>query len=440
MSATVTPLRTRKPTGRTGFPRILVEGGDKAGKSWSLAKLSASKKVGRTAVLILGEHESQWDEYGKIPGTRFEIALHDGTWSSIMSFVEWAKAEAAKDHAAGKPPFVLGVDSITAEWEGLKDWASLRCRGSKKNRDILEQDPDAQIDVSSNYWNDARARHRALMSLLLTFPGIVVLCARGSEVTLFENGQPVANKKTWSVESEKNLPYDVSVHVRLSRDARPLLVSAASVHHGIRPGIDKPKPLGDDWSLEEVIFDFLGLDAGRAQAGNFAEFKQERTAEEIRDEALQTTTTPERLRDLYREAAASKQLMVEVENGTGDMEVLGKLLVRLANERKLQAEQGNGGEQPQTRAPGAPAPAGPSGQQPPAGAAPAEVVTDTDWMNNLCSDRIPAAATAADLDSLRQEVAAKQQAGQCTETDAADILGLIGTRVDELTGGGERAA
>ncbi len=353
------PARTRKPTGRTGYPRILVEGTDKSGKSWSLAKLSASPRVGRTVVAVLGESESQWDEYGKIAGTRFEIGLHDGTWASIMSLVEWARDEAAKDAAGNKPPFVLGIDSITAEWEGLKDWASLRARGSKKNRALLEQDPNAEIDVTPNFWNDARARHRALMRILLTFPGIVVLTARGSEVTLFKNNQPVAGQKAWSVEGEKNLPYDVSVHVRLSRDARPLLVSAASVEHGIRPGIDKPKPLGDDWSLDQIIFDYLKLDAGNAQVSAFSEFRQERTAEEIRDEALQTTTTPERLRDLYREAAASKQLLVELENESGDMEGLGNLLGRIGKERSQPA----GAAAPQTRRPVDAAPAASAVQQ-----------------------------------------------------------------------------
>ena len=35
-------LKTRKPTGRAGWPKILVEGTDKAGKSWSLALINRS--------------------------------------------------------------------------------------------------------------------------------------------------------------------------------------------------------------------------------------------------------------------------------------------------------------------------------------------------------------------------------------------------------------
>jgi len=332
MGDTVT-LKTRKPTGRTGWPIVLVEGGDKAGKSWSLAALSASPKVGRTVVLVLGESESRWDEYGRIPGARFEIAEHDGSWASLMSVAEDAKAEAVKASEAGEPPFVLGIDTMTAVWEGLKDWASLRARGSKKNKALLQQDPNAEIDVTANFWNDARKRHRALMRILLTFPGIVVMIARGSEVTLFQNGQPVLGRKTWSVETEKNLPYDASMHIRLSRDSRPLLVSVSSVECSIRPGVDPPRRLPDDWSLESVVFDTIKLDPASAEAREFVEFRQERTAEEIRDEAVKGGAKPERIRELYREAAASKQLAVEVENESGRAEPLKDILIRLGRER-----------------------------------------------------------------------------------------------------------
>ena len=326
-------LKTRKPTGRAGYPKILVEGGDKAGKSWSLAQLSASPKIGRTAVLVLGEDESRWEEYGKIPGSRFEIIEHDGRWTSIIAAVEDAKEEAAAARDAGELPFVLGIDTMTAVWEGLKDWASLRARGSKKNRALLAQDPDAEIDVTSNYWNDARARHRALMRHLLTFPGIVVLIARGSEVTLFQNGQPVAGRKTWSVEGEKNLQFDVSVHVRLSRESRPLLVSASGVHCMIRPGIDPPKRLPDDWSLESVIFDMLKLDAAQAEVRDFTEFRQELTPEQVRDEALDKKADFERIKELY--AYANKAFpAIALTNETGDDEPLLQILKRVGDERR----------------------------------------------------------------------------------------------------------
>lgn len=114
-------LKTRKPTGIVPWPLILLEGGEKVGKGWQLALLSASDKVGRTVLIDL--NEGAWDEYGLIPGTRFEIAEHDGTWASLMGVITDAKAEAqlARDH--GSKPFVLGIDGMTAEWDLLKDWA-----------------------------------------------------------------------------------------------------------------------------------------------------------------------------------------------------------------------------------------------------------------------------------------------------------------------------
>ncbi len=327
-------LKTRKPTGRAGWPKILVEGTDKAGKSWSLAQLSASPKVGRTAVLVLGEDETRWDEYGKIPGARFDIMLHDGTWASILDAVQEAKAEAAAARDAGELPFVLGIDTMTAVWEGLKDWASLRARSSKKNKAILAADPDAEIDVTSNYWNDARGRHRALMRHLLTFPGIVVLIARGSEVTLFQNGQPVAGRKTWSVDGEKNLQFDVSTHIRLSREDRPLLVSSSGLACQIRPGIDPPRRLPDDWSLESVIFDMLKLDAATAEVRDISTFRQELTPEEVRDEALKPTTDFKRIRELY--AYANKAFpAVELISETGDEETLLAILKRAGDDRLI---------------------------------------------------------------------------------------------------------
>ena len=271
-------LKTRKPSGAVPWPMILLEGAEKSGKSWAAATLSASEKVGATYWVDLGEGSD--DEYGAIPGVRYEIVEHDGSFRQLVENVEEVRAIAAKAAEAKEPPVVLVVDSMTAEWDLLKEWAHQRAKGSKANQKLLQSDPLAEINISMNYWNDATARHRKLMTLLLTFPGIVVVTARGKDIAAVDDaGKPVQGGKDYRVEGNKNLAYDATVWVRMSREHGPLIVGARSVHHGVRPGIDRPKPV-QDFSLEWLIFDVLKCDPNQAQVrslptGDLAKAKAE---------------------------------------------------------------------------------------------------------------------------------------------------------------------
>lgn len=328
-------LRTRKPTGCVPWPLILVEGGEKSGKSWTLAVLSASPRVGQTYWIDMGEGSA--DEYGAVPGSRYLVVEHDGTFSAVYQAVEAVYAEARRAADAGEPPVVLGIDSMTAEWDLLKDWASLRARGSRSNKEKLAKDPLAEITVSQNYWNDSLSRHRKLMRLLMTFPGICVVTARGKLVSAVDGkGTPIEGQKTYRVEGQKDLAFDASCWVRLSRDAKPIVVGARSVHSGIRPGIDPPKELPDDWSLEWLIFEALKCDPTNAHVRDLVDLKPDRTPEQVRDEAIVATTSPARLRELYGEA--KKDLAVMVPNEDGSEEELGGLLIRLGKARAAAAQ------------------------------------------------------------------------------------------------------
>lgn len=255
-------LTTRRPTGAVPWPVVLLEGPEKCGKSWAAAVLSASDKVGATYWIDLNEGAD--DEYGAIPGVRYEIVVHDGSFRQLVEKVEEIRAVAAKAAEAQEPPVVLVVDSMTAEWDLLKEWAHQRAKGSQANQKLLRSDPLAEINISMNYWNDATARHRRLMTLLLTFPGIVVLTARGKETAAVDDsGKPVNNGKDYRVEGNKNLAFDATVWVRMSRDHGPMIVGARSVHHGVRPGIDQPKPT-KDFSVEWLVFDVLKCDPTKA--------------------------------------------------------------------------------------------------------------------------------------------------------------------------------
>lgn len=331
-------LQTRKPTGVVPWPLILIEGGEKTGKSYACAVLSASRKVGRTLWLDWGEGAA--DEYGAVPGARYEVIEHDGSWASIMGQVTAAREEAQRARDAGEPPVVLVIDSVTCEWESLKDWASDRARTQKANREKLQRDPNAEVTVSMNLWNDAASRHRRLMTLLMTFPGIVVLTARGGDVAAVEGGKPVEGKKSYRVEGHKSLAFDASMWVRLSRESRPVVVGARSVHAGVRPGIDPAQVLASDWSLEWLVFDVLKCDPAKAHVRDLTEPKSDvLTPEQIRDEALETTTDFARIRELYAIADRHYQDVILM-GETGDDEPLLRILKRIGDERRGKPVQG----------------------------------------------------------------------------------------------------
>jgi hypothetical protein len=173
------------------------------------------------------------------------VLEHDGTFAQIYEQVLAVTAEAARAKAAGEPPVVLVIDSITDVWNGLKAWVDERHRRSPAGQAALRKDADAELKPTQNLWNDANSRHRRLMSKLMTFPGIVVITARGKEVTEVKDGKPVQGSKVWSVETQKDVPYDATLWLRMFRDQRPIVIGARSVHAGIRPG-EEPQPIAED--------------------------------------------------------------------------------------------------------------------------------------------------------------------------------------------------
>lgn len=247
-------LKTRKPTGIPPWPLILIEGPEKSGKSWAAAQFTASDRIGSAYWLDLGEGAA--DEYIAIPGAKYEVIDHDGTWFDIIGQVREVEAIAA----ASEKPVVLIIDSMTAEWDMIKDWISTRAKESRSARKKLAEDPNAEIKPSMNLWNDAATRHYDLMRILMKFPGIVIMTARGKETAALDaDGRPIEKAKDYRVEGHKNLPFDASMWIRLSRDDHPQVIGLRSVKAGIQPGVDRPIKRAD-LSIEQVVFDVLGLD------------------------------------------------------------------------------------------------------------------------------------------------------------------------------------
>lgn len=315
---TTPTIKTRRPSGKVPWPCILLEGEPKAGKSFAAAQLSGSDQVGTTYWIDLDEGAA--DEYGAIPGVRYQVVEHDGSYAAVLAAVKAVKAEAARAQAAGEPPVVLVIDTLSAVWDTLKDWANGRARKARVNQKRLAEDPNAEIVISQNLWNDAGSRWNALVLPLLTFPGIVVLIARGKEVVAIDdNGRPVEGKKEWRVEVRKNFEFSPTVWVRMQREAGATVIGARSVHVGIVPGKDKAKPVTDPKAkerlLEWLIFDALGVDPGTAHARDLRKFHAgELTAEEKAapdGEKIQQHATP-----VSQRAASSRPASPAEDNET----------------------------------------------------------------------------------------------------------------------------
>ncbi|WP_052441327.1 AAA family ATPase [Streptacidiphilus anmyonensis] len=251
-------LKTRKPTGLVPWPFLLIEGEEGAGKTYAAAKFSASRRIGPTYWVDLAEGSA--DEYAAIDGARFEIVDHDGTFRDIREQIEAVHAEARRAAAAKAPPVVLVLDTATALWRMLTTWTHERARRSRSNARTLAADPDAPIEVAMNLWNDANERWQQVLYLLQTFPGIVIVTARGREVTAIdEDGRPVkrGNKvmTAWKVQAQRDLGFDCSLWVRLRREEQPQVIKTRSLRLRVEPGKPLTLPKLD---VEDLIFTRLG--------------------------------------------------------------------------------------------------------------------------------------------------------------------------------------
>jgi hypothetical protein len=257
---TATPqIRGHRATGAVPWPLILLEGESGSGRSWLAAMLSADPRIGEMYWLDLGEGTG--DQYGAIEGCSYTVLDHDGTYADIYQHVEEVHAEARRAREAGEKPAAFVIDAADDLWSGLSAWAEQQARGSRKNRELLAADPNADIDVGHTYWNKATGRWRKVMNKLMTFPGVVVVVATGGEVTEFDaQGRPTRNK-SWAVGGQKKLPNDAMVHVRMFRDRDPLIIKSRTVRGGIKPGVDPARRVDRrDDLLAWIVFDVLGCD------------------------------------------------------------------------------------------------------------------------------------------------------------------------------------
>ncbi|MFF3441716.1 hypothetical protein [Streptosporangium sp. NPDC002721] len=329
-------LQTRPPTCVVPYPTLLIEGPADSGKTWMWAQLTASPLIGRSLLLDLGD--GRGDEYGDaITGTpTYELIQHDGTWSSIIGQVEAAHAEAARAHAAREKPVALCVDSGSRIWDMLKSWGNARAKGSIKHQRLLAWDPNADIRIPNNIWDDVHARHSQLLDLLTTFPGIVVITARGREMWITEDSaDPVPKTASYKVDCHRDLTHAATVWIRLSLDGPPTIIGAQSKYLHITYGSDEARVV-PDLNLADLIFKTLRVSAD-SQPRPLVRLGQERLPEAIRDDAL-ATVDREHLQRLLTEAAHPAHRGITVDNEYGAEETLTELITR-----RIRSVAGQGG-------------------------------------------------------------------------------------------------
>jgi hypothetical protein len=250
------PLRPYWPSGEVEAPLVLVEGGEKAGKTWEIVKATTDKRIIHTWWIEWGEKPCA-NQYGAIAGANFQIVPHDGTFWAVLSLLEQISERAREMVTHDAAPMIV-VDTAAGEWKSLRDLAHHRTMASPSVRRKIERDPAARADnhpIPPNTWNDVHELHDEFMRLLKNFPGIAVLISRGREVAAFDASGTPTGDRVYKVEGPRDLAFDCTAWVRMSRTGTHHVIGARSVHAPLRPDIDEPRPFkGLPW----LVFDILG--------------------------------------------------------------------------------------------------------------------------------------------------------------------------------------
>lgn len=247
-------LITRRPTGKPPWPMLLIAGVEKAGKSYSGALLSASDLVDRTFWIEIGEGAA--DQYGAIPGARYEIVEHNGSYTAIADAVH----AATRQPRNGRPHAIV-IDSITELWDLLSDEAQATAnrRARAKAAERKQPTPTGDAQITMDLWNAAKKRWRRVIDDLRVYDGPVVLLARLELVAVMDaKGKPDASgAREWKVRAEKNLPFEADAIVKMTAPQTAALT-------GVRSTVLSTPP-GEELSLPQFTIDgllrMLGLDA-----------------------------------------------------------------------------------------------------------------------------------------------------------------------------------
>jgi hypothetical protein len=278
-------LATRRPTGKPPHPLMLIAGVEKAGKSYSAALLSASDLVDRTFYIELGEGAA--DQYGAIPGVRYEIVPHDGSYEDIARVILAATQQPREN---GKPHAII-VDSVTELWDMIGDEQQMKANQRAIARAIEQKKPEPtdEAQITMDLWNVAKRKWRRIIDMLRVYDGPVALLARMELVTVMQNGKPTTDRE-WKIRAEKNLPFECDLIVKMYAPQAAKLSGVRSTRLQVPPGAELPLP---SFTIDGLLRR-MGLDGTVATAPRSYIAPRPQDAEELQDRPMlrQTPNAP----------------------------------------------------------------------------------------------------------------------------------------------------
>ncbi|MGW7090120.1 hypothetical protein ACWGH2_42425 [Streptomyces sp. NPDC054871] len=300
----VAPERQRntvRPTGHPSWPMLLLAGTEKSGKSYEAAKFSGSDLIGRTLWVEIGEGEGH--HYGAVPGARYELVPHDGSFLDILDAVRWAAWQPRGED--GKPNAIV-LDSASILWDLVSDEQAViaRRRAAERAERAARQKQVAPIDptdytITSDQWNVAKRRWGLVIDALRHHDGPVIICARMEEVTLFDGAGKPTKERTWKIQTERKLPFEVTGTIQLRGYRRAFLTGIRSLRLNIDPDATVPYP---GFSLDKLMRD-LGLHELPTAPRTYVAPRPEAYIEEHDAEAARLAEQNSHSRDARRQAA-----------------------------------------------------------------------------------------------------------------------------------------
>jgi len=278
-------LTTRRPSGKVPWPMLCVAGVEKAGKSYGAALFSSSDLIDRTFYIEIGEGAA--DQYGDLPGARYEIVEHDGSYDGIGRAI-WAATMQPRPN--GKPHAIV-IDSLTELWDMLADEQQLKAnqRAAAKAAEKKQTAPTEEAQITMDLWNVAKKKWRKVIDMLRVYDGPTILLTRLELVAVMQNGKPTTERE-WKIRAEKNLAFECDGIVKMYAPQTAKLSGLRSTRLQVPPGSELPLP---GFTIDALLRR-MGLDGTVAMAARSYTAPNAAAAEELQDRPMlrQTPAAP----------------------------------------------------------------------------------------------------------------------------------------------------